>query len=183
MRHRGRLLAHIQNTNHQCNHDDFGVTLTYKVNREGVAERFDDASMRKSVEVDLALIANYDEIIRDLELYIVRMAKQHDADMFHRLRSIIRLVCTPGEMPSGIRRQTHGDRRRQDRQRASQMGLLRSSRAVSQEEPQGPAIPGASDQEARQRKSAEHPGPQLGRATFYVMKRSRNFDEDKFLAA
>ena len=88
VRHRGRLLAHIQNTNHQCNHDDFGKKLTYKANRKGVADRFDDPSMRKSVEVDLALIAHYDSIIRDLELFILRMAKQHDADMFHRLRSI-----------------------------------------------------------------------------------------------
>ena len=56
VRHRGRLLAHIQNTNHQCNHDAFRAKLTYKANREGVAERFDDPSIRKSVEVDLALI-------------------------------------------------------------------------------------------------------------------------------
>ena len=44
--------------------------------------------MHKSVEVDLALIERYDTLIVDLELTIVREAKRHDADAFHRLRSV-----------------------------------------------------------------------------------------------
>ena len=44
--------------------------------------------MRKSIEVDLALIDQYDALITDLELTIVREAKRHDADAFHRLRSV-----------------------------------------------------------------------------------------------
>ena len=44
--------------------------------------------MRKSIEVDLALIDQYDTLIGDLELTIVREAKRHDADAFHRLRSV-----------------------------------------------------------------------------------------------
>ena len=44
--------------------------------------------MRKSIEVDLTLIAQYDSLITDLELTIVREAKRHDADAFHRLRSV-----------------------------------------------------------------------------------------------
>jgi hypothetical protein len=53
-----------------------------------VAERFSDPSVRKSVEVDLALVETYDGLINDLELTIVREAKRHDADAFHRLRSV-----------------------------------------------------------------------------------------------
>ena len=43
---------------------------------------------RKSMEVDFLLIGNYDQVIRDLELHLVRQAKRHDPDAFHRLRSV-----------------------------------------------------------------------------------------------
>ena len=44
--------------------------------------------MRKSIAVDLALLERYDALLTDLELYLVRQAKQHDAQAFHRLRTI-----------------------------------------------------------------------------------------------
>ena len=44
--------------------------------------------MHKSIEVDLALIAYYDELLTDLELSIVNRAKQHEAQTFYRVRSI-----------------------------------------------------------------------------------------------
>lgn len=60
MRHRADLLTHIQQTNAQYNLAKIGKTLKYSGNREGVAERFEDESVRKSVEVDLELIGFYD---------------------------------------------------------------------------------------------------------------------------
>src|SRR5262249_55470963 len=57
-------------------------------NREGVAEHCPDPSVRKSMEVDLALIDDYDQILNDLELSIVRTAKQPDINAFSRLRSV-----------------------------------------------------------------------------------------------
>jgi transposase len=88
VRQRAELLSHVLNTNSQCNLPDFGGRINYKTNRLGVAERFADASVRKSIETDLKLLDHYDELITQLELYIVRTAKVHDADTFHRLRSI-----------------------------------------------------------------------------------------------
>jgi transposase len=88
VRKRGQLLAHIQNTRAQYNLPAFQRRIAYPANREGVAEYFDDPSVRKSIEVDLALIAHYDTLINDLELTIVRDAKRHDGDAFHRLRSV-----------------------------------------------------------------------------------------------
>jgi len=88
VRKRGQLLAHIQNTRAQYNLPAFGRKLAYKANRDGVVERFADPSVQKSIEVDLALIDHYDALITDLELTIVREAKRHDADAFHRLRSV-----------------------------------------------------------------------------------------------
>lgn len=88
VRKRGQLLAHIQNTRAQYNLPAFGRRLAYPANREGVREHFADPSVRKSIDVDLTLVAQYDTLIADLELTIVREAKRHDADAFHRLRSV-----------------------------------------------------------------------------------------------
>jgi len=88
VRKRGELLAHIQNTRAQYNLPAFEKCLAYPGNREGVVEHFPDPSVRKSVEVDVALIDQYDALVIDLELTIVREAKRHDGDAFHRLRSV-----------------------------------------------------------------------------------------------
>ena len=88
VRKRGQLLAHIQNTRAQYNLPAFGRKLAYKTNRVGVVEHFADPSVQKSIAVDLALIDQYDALVIDLELTIVREAKRHNADAFHRLRSV-----------------------------------------------------------------------------------------------
>jgi transposase len=85
---RAELLTHIQQTNYQYNLPKIGKTLKYKSNREGVAVRFDDESARKTVEVDLELIAYYDTIIAKLEGHLVRSAKAHDPTVLQILRTI-----------------------------------------------------------------------------------------------
>ena len=67
MRKRAELLAHGQNTNSQYNLPEIGKKLAYKANRDGVAERFADPAVQKSIEVDLALIGSYDPLLSDLE--------------------------------------------------------------------------------------------------------------------
>lgn len=88
MRKRAELLAHIQNTVTQYNLPPLKKKIAYKANRADVARHFPDPAVRKSIEVDLALINHYDELLRDLELHLVRTAKVHDAQMFYLLRSI-----------------------------------------------------------------------------------------------
>ena len=66
----------------------FEKRLAYPGNRDGVVEHFPDPSVQKSIEVDVALIDHYDALVNDLELTIVREAKRHDGDAFHRLRSV-----------------------------------------------------------------------------------------------
>jgi transposase len=88
MRKRAELLAHVHNTNSQYNLPEIGKQLAYQANRAGVAERFPDPAVQKSIEVDLALIGHYDRLLTDLELYIVQTAKEDDAQTFYRLRSI-----------------------------------------------------------------------------------------------
>ncbi len=75
MRKRADLLAHIQNTNHQYNLSPFHKSICYKGNREGIAERFIDECVRKSMAVDLSLIDHYDQLLRKLEYYICKKAK------------------------------------------------------------------------------------------------------------
>src|SRR3990170_888378 len=88
VRKRGELLAHIQNTRAQYNLPAFEKRLAYPGNREGVVEHFADPSVRKSIDVDVGLIDQYDALVTDLELTIVREARRHAADAFHRLRSV-----------------------------------------------------------------------------------------------
>jgi transposase len=88
MRKRSELLAHVQNTNSQYNLPEIGKNIAYQANRDGVAERFADPAVQKSIEVDLALITYYDELLSGLELSIVKSAKQSEANTFYRLRSI-----------------------------------------------------------------------------------------------
>jgi transposase len=88
MRKRAELLAHIQNTNSQYNLPEIGKKLAYKANRNGVAERFLDPAVQKSIEVDLALIDHYDCLLRGMELSILKTAKQHNANTLYLLRTV-----------------------------------------------------------------------------------------------
>jgi transposase len=87
-RKRGELLAHVQNTNSQYNLPAIGKKIAYKANRDGVAERFADPAVQKSIEVDLALITYYDALLRDVELSIVKTAKHHDANTLYLLQTV-----------------------------------------------------------------------------------------------
>ncbi len=85
---RSELIAHVQNTNHQYNLPEIGKNLGKKGNREGVAHRFADVSVQKSIELDLALIDHYDQLLHRVEHEISLVAKVDDADSYFRIRSI-----------------------------------------------------------------------------------------------
>jgi len=79
---------HVQNTNWQYNLPPLTKKLSYKSNRDGVAERFGDRSVRKMVGLDLSLIGQLDAHLNDVELYLERTAKIDDPQNFHLLRTI-----------------------------------------------------------------------------------------------
>ena len=87
---RAEVVAHTVNTNSQYNLPPFGKKLIYARNRQAlkIAERFRDASVKKSIEVNLRLLDCLDDLIADVELYLERTVKVDDADTFYRLRSI-----------------------------------------------------------------------------------------------
>jgi transposase len=88
MRKRAELLSHVQNTNSQYNLPEIGKKIAYNANREGVAERFEEAAVQKTIAVDLGLITYYDELLKDLELYILKTAKHHDAHTLYLLQTV-----------------------------------------------------------------------------------------------
>jgi len=88
VRKRGQLLVHIQNSHHQYNLPEPTRKIIHRSNRVGLAEAFDDLAIRRSIEIDLELVTHYDKLINDLELYLVRNAKEHDPNSFFLLRSI-----------------------------------------------------------------------------------------------
>jgi transposase len=87
-RKRAERLAHIQNTNSPYHLPERGKKLAYKANRDGVAARFPDPAVQKSLEVDLALRGDYDPLLSALELHIVRAAQQHDPNTLSLLQTV-----------------------------------------------------------------------------------------------
>ena len=89
MRKRAELLTHVQNTNSQYNLPEIGKKLAYKANRDGVAERFPDPAVQKSIEVDLALIGSLRPPAHATWSWlIVKTAKQHDANTLYLLHTV-----------------------------------------------------------------------------------------------
>jgi transposase len=87
-RKRGELLAHIENTNSQYNHEGFSGKLTYRCHRQGAADRFEDASARMNINVDLETISYYDDMLRELERFILDVAREQDAETIDLLRTV-----------------------------------------------------------------------------------------------
>jgi transposase len=88
MRKRAELLSHVKNTNSQYNLPEIGKNLRYGFNREGVAERFADDSVQKSIALDLALIGFYDEQLGKVEWHCQKTAKALDYQRLMLLRSV-----------------------------------------------------------------------------------------------
>jgi transposase len=88
MRKRADLLAHIQNTASQYNLPPLGARVDRKGERQQIPAHFPDPVVRRSIELDLALIAHYDQLLKTLEQELALMAKAHDAFAYHLLRSI-----------------------------------------------------------------------------------------------
>jgi len=87
VRRRSELLAHVQLTNQQYNHDPFEKMLQYASNRD-VLDRFEQPSVRLSVEADLKTIGHYDQLLKQLEANLVRQATLHDPRACSLLRTI-----------------------------------------------------------------------------------------------
>jgi transposase len=207
-RKRGLLLAHIQNTNHQYNLPPIPVKLNYPSNRVGFIDRFTEPSVRKSMEVDLALLSQLERLIRDLEPYIIRQAKQHDADMLHLLRSIpgigkilaltilyevqdIRRFKRVQDFASYCRlikcpRESAGKRKGTSGKKIGNVHLKwafsEASALFLRKNPAGQKYLARLARKHGKGKALSILAHKIGRTAYYVMSRKRNFDMNKFLA-
>ena len=88
MRERAALLAHIQNTAIQYNLPEIGVDLSCECNRHEADQYFPDPQVRKIVQVDVAMIDAYDDVLKVLESDIEKTAQHHNRHALMLLRSI-----------------------------------------------------------------------------------------------
>jgi transposase len=90
MRKRAELLAHIQNTNSQYNPEEsFGcIAKPYQRRGKDIVGAFDHPAVKKSMEVNLKVIATYDMLLEDLERTILKLAKHHDLVSYALLQSV-----------------------------------------------------------------------------------------------
>lgn len=88
VRRRSELFAHIRLTFHQLNLPAPSGPLLHPRTRAGLAQAVPDPVVRANVEADLALAAHLDEIIHSIELTIRARARIDDPDTFKRLQTI-----------------------------------------------------------------------------------------------
>lgn len=87
-RKRGELFAHIQNTNTQYNLPVLEQRARKTKDRGAIIEHFEDPVVQMSIASDVGLLESYDDVIRDMELYLIHeVRKDHNANFF-LLRSI-----------------------------------------------------------------------------------------------
>jgi transposase len=88
MRQRAALLAHVQKTTSQYTLPARGKKIASQATRDGVAERFAEAAVQKSIEVDVALITSDDQLLGDGERSSVKAATHHDANTLDLLPTV-----------------------------------------------------------------------------------------------
>jgi len=88
VRKKAELLTHIHGTKDQENLPDFEKPIQHWRWREGIEERFEDPTVRMTVEADKSLIDAYDHLVRNIEDHVYDNAKLHDGNSLARLRSV-----------------------------------------------------------------------------------------------
>jgi len=87
-RKRGELLTHIQNTNTQYNLPALEERADKTKDRGAIIEHFDDEIVQMSIASDIALLESYNQVIRDMELYLIHEVRKDRNREFYLLRSI-----------------------------------------------------------------------------------------------
>ena len=90
VRKRAALLTHIQIVNAQYNLPPFTKKLATAGARaeQQVVEHFPEGPVRKSIQIDLALIEALDEQLADVEHYLEETVKLENPQSYHLLRTI-----------------------------------------------------------------------------------------------
>ncbi len=208
-RKRSELLAHIQNTNSQYNLPEFDKQLTSRCNRDGITDRFVDPSVHMSVQIDLDLLAYYDQMLKELEYFILCTAKDHDHNTLYRLRTVpgigkilslvilyeihdITRFARPQELASYARlvkcaKESAGKIRGTG---GSKIGSVHLKWALSEaavgflrKNPDGKRYYARLERKHGKGKALTVLAHKLARAVYYIWRKDTVFDQEKFLAA
>ena len=208
-RKRSELLAHIQNTNSQYNLPEFEKQLTSRCNRDGITDRFVDPSVHMSVQIDLDLLAYYDQMLKELEYFILCTAKDHDHNTLYRLRTVpgigkilslvilyeihdITRFARPQELASYARlvkcaKESAGKIRGTG---GSKIGNVHLKWAFSEaavgflrKNPDGQRYYARLERKHGKGKALTVLAHKLARAVYHIWKKDTVFDQEKFLAA
>ena len=88
VRRRADLLGHVHSTAIQYNLPEIGVRLTYEGPRSTVPDHFPDPDVKKIVQIDLAMIDAYDDVIGALEWELEKTSRRQDRRTLMLLSSI-----------------------------------------------------------------------------------------------
>jgi transposase len=178
VRQRGSLLAHIQITHHQYNVAAPGKRITYRSNREGLGEAFEDPSVRHSIAADLALADHYEVVIGELELAVLR----HDISRFPSVRdfaSYCRLVkCERSSAGKSL-----GTGGNKIGNAYLKWAFSESAVLFIAKSEQGRTVLKRLERKYGKPKALSVLAHKLGRAVYYMLARKQAFDPQRFAAA
>ena len=87
-RTRADLLRHLQLINTQNNFSAIGMISKSRAKRTELSSRFTHEAVQRMVAADMALVDDYERIIKDLEQYIITHVRLHNTKEFALLQSI-----------------------------------------------------------------------------------------------
>jgi len=88
VRIKSEIQSHISITNYQYNLEPFEKNIVHKANRAGIADHFENPSVRLNVETDIDVMDGLHYQITRLENYIIKHAKHYDGRMLYRLKTV-----------------------------------------------------------------------------------------------
>ena len=202
-----QTLTHLQIVNHQHNFEPFEKKITYKSNRIGIDELFDDPSVKASVGLDVRLADFLQDEIRKLELHIEQSAKVDNPQSLFRLQTIpgvgrilaltmqyeihdIKRFPTVGQFLSYCRlvKGSHTSAGKSYGSPGKKIGNAHLKWAFSEAVPllkrcsprQTPSSIGLKKKRGKAR-AFSYLAVKLGRAVYYMLKRGEAFELDKML--
>jgi transposase len=211
VRRRAECLTHLVNTNSQYNLPPLAKKLAYAANRAelDLPARFADPSVKRNVEVDLALIDAFDAQIGALELYLERAAKVDDPQAYARLRSVpgvgkvlalvllyeihdIRRFAAEGQFLSYARlvRRAHESAGKKQGTGGSKIGNAHLKWAFSEAtcllrraSARAKAWPARREKKHGKKRALGALAARLGRAVYHLLRKGEAFDEGRFFAS
>ena len=209
-RKRAELLGHIQNTNTQYNLEPIGKRIDYAPNRDDLLEHFcDDENVQMSIAANMAVMDTLEETITELKIFLTRQVQIHDASAFYLLKSIpgigrilaltlIYEICTIDRFPRvqdflSYARLAKGDWTSDGKPKGGgnpKMGNQHLKWAFSEAaalflrgNPDGQRLKLRLERKHGKGKTMSVLASKIGRAVYYMLKRHRPFDFDRFVSA